>query len=186
MISASHNPYEDNGIKVFASDGTKVNDADEARVGKAHSRADRIRKAVYRCDTRSNIFLHAKAQGCLERYEACCCRTFQRTPWLTGMRLVVDCANGAMSVVAPELLRRLGAEVVVTNASPNGTNINDRLRRRSSGFFDRVDEDEQRGFRSRVRRRRGSFFVCVAQRPTARRRCSTFDDGSPAEEEPAG
>src|SRR4029453_16375017 len=62
--------------------------------------------------------------GFVERYQELLRSHFPNGAWLDGMRLVLDCANGATSVVAPELLGRLGAEVVVTNASPNGTNIN--------------------------------------------------------------
>ena len=123
MISASHNPYEDNGIKVFASDGTKVNDAVEAEIeARIHQYAGSLEQVV---DPVPDQSISARnTTGFIDRYEQLLLSHFRKGSWLTGMRLVVDCANGATSVVAPELLRRLGAEVVVTNASPNGTNIN--------------------------------------------------------------
>jgi len=123
MISASHNPYEDNGIKVFASDGTKVNDAVEAEVEKRiHQLIGTATQAIDAIPDQ-NISA-ANSTGFVERYEQLLLSHFPKGAWLTGMRLVVDCANGATSVVAPELLRRLGAEVLVTHASPNGMNIN--------------------------------------------------------------
>ncbi len=123
MISASHNPYEDNGIKVFASDGTKVNDATEAEIeARIHQL---IGNSTHVVDEIPNQQITAGGNRSLvERYEELLLSHFPKGEWLKGMRLVVDCANGATSVVAPELLRRLGADVVVTNASPNGTNIN--------------------------------------------------------------
>jgi phosphoglucosamine mutase len=123
MISASHNPYEDNGIKVFASDGTKVNDAVEAAIElRIHQLVGSSEQAV---DSIPDTNISARnATGSIQWYEQLLLSHFPKGSWLTGMRLVVDCANGATSVVAPELLRRLGAEVIVTNASPNGTNIN--------------------------------------------------------------
>ena len=123
MISASHNPYEDNGIKVFASNGTKVNDADEAELEKRiHELIGSARQSV---DPIPGQYITGRnIAGFLERYEELLLSHFPKGAWLAGMRLVVDCANGATSVVAPEILRRLGAEVVATNASPNGRNIN--------------------------------------------------------------
>jgi len=123
MISASHNPYEDNGIKVFASNGTKVSDADEAELEKRVH--ELIGSATQSVDAIPGQYItRPHSAGFLERYEEQLLSHFPKGAWLAGMRLVVDCANGATSVVAPEILRRLGAEVVVTNASPNGRNIN--------------------------------------------------------------
>lgn len=123
MISASHNPYEDNGIKVFASDGTKLNDADEAEIEKRVYQL--IGPAAQNADIVHSRNISANnGTGMLELYEDLLLSHFAAGRWLSGMRIVLDCANGAMSVVAPELLWRLGAEVTVTHASPNGTNIN--------------------------------------------------------------
>jgi phosphoglucosamine mutase len=123
VISASHNPYEDNGIKVFASDGAKVNDADEAEIEKRVYQL--IGSVTQSVDGIPKQHISARNDtGFVERYQELLRSHFPNGAWLDGMRLVLDCANGATSVVAPELLGRLGAEVVVTNASPNGTNIN--------------------------------------------------------------
>ena len=126
MISASHNPYEDNGIKVFAGDGTKLKDSDEAQVEKRVFELLGIRLGSEDTDTvpRQNISA-INSTGWLERYQEILLSHFPAGSWLSGLRIVTDCANGAMSEIAPRLLRKLGADVVVTHASPNGTNIND-------------------------------------------------------------
>lgn len=123
MISASHNPYEDNGIKVFASDGTKLTDAAEAEIEKRVFQL--VGSGSQVVDTVPNQNISAKNDtGFVERYQKLLLSHFPSGKWLSGMRLVVDCANGATSVVAPELLRRLGADVITTHASPDGININ--------------------------------------------------------------
>ena len=125
MISASHNPYEDNGIKVFASDGTKLSDSDEAAI------ENRIFELLGADGSREQIDVIPEQQisssnstGWPERYQEILISHFPAGQWLNGIRIVVDCANGAMSEVAPQLLGRLGAQVTVTNASPDGRNIN--------------------------------------------------------------
>jgi phosphoglucosamine mutase len=125
MISASHNPYEDNGIKVFASDGTKLNDGDESAI------ENRVFELLGSENGRSETdtvpardVSAANSTGWPERYQEILLANFPSGQWLSGLRIVVDCANGAMSEVAPQLLRGLGADVHVMNASPNGTNIN--------------------------------------------------------------
>ena len=125
MISASHNPYEDNGIKVFAPDGTKLNNADETDVEKRVFElleSDNLREHTDQIPNQR--ISAANSTGWLDRYQEILLSHFPRGRWLNGLRVVTDCANGAMSEVAPELLRRLGAEVTVINASPNGININ--------------------------------------------------------------
>lgn len=125
MISASHNPYEDNGIKVFASDGTKLNDADEVEI------ESRIFELLGQDKSReqtdvvpAQTISAANTTGWPERYQEILLSHFSPGQWLSGLRVVVDCANGAMSEVAPQLLTRLGADVTLTHASPDGTNIN--------------------------------------------------------------
>ena len=125
MISASHNPYPDNGIKVFGPDGTKLNDADEKKV------EERIFELLGSDvpDERTDIvpfreISAANTTGWGERYEEILISHFGKPEFLKGVRLVVDCANGAMSEIAPRMLAKLGAEVLVTHASPDGTNIN--------------------------------------------------------------
>ncbi|MGQ0695526.1 MAG: phosphoglucosamine mutase [Nitrospiraceae bacterium] len=121
VISASHNPYQDNGIKFFSSDGFKLPDEVEARIEQlivsdeiSHLRptADLIGKA-YRVDD---------ADG---RYIECTKRSLPRDVDFQGLTLVVDCANGAAYKVAPMVLRELGAKVEVIGNKPDGMNIND-------------------------------------------------------------
>jgi phosphoglucosamine mutase len=120
MISASHNPYQDNGIKFFSNDGFKLPDEMEARIEGlivsneiAHLRptADAIGKA-YRIDD---------AEG---RYIEFVKRSLPKELDFQGMKLVVDCANGAAYKVAPTVLRELGAKVEVIGNKPDGMNIN--------------------------------------------------------------
>jgi len=125
MISASHNPYEDNGIKVFAADGTKLNDADEAQVEKRIFQLLNSPQTQEQTDDIPRQHISAvNSTGWAERYQEVLISHFPRGKWLAGLRIVVDCANGAMSEVAPQLLQTLGAHVTVTHASPTGTNIN--------------------------------------------------------------
>ena len=120
MISASHNPYQDNGIKFFSNDGLKLPDDIEARIEElivsneiAHLRptADAIGKA-FRIDD---------AEG---RYIEFVKRSLPRDLDFQGIKLVVDCANGAAYKVAPTVLRELGARVDVIGNKPDGMNIN--------------------------------------------------------------
>lgn len=120
MISASHNPYQDNGIKFFSSDGVKLPDEMEQRIEKlivsneiAHLRptADAVGKA-YRIDD---------AEG---RYIEFVKRSLPKNMDFKGLKVVVDCANGAAYKVAPKVLRELGATVEVLGDKPNGMNIN--------------------------------------------------------------
>src|SRR5215475_4323356 len=126
MISASHNPYADNGIKVFGPDGTKLKDDDEVQIEQRihqllsnEEDPDRVDAIPVRQISASNT------TGWNERYQEILLSHFPNSDWLRGLRIVLDCANGAMSEVAPRLLTKLGADVVVMHASPNGTNIND-------------------------------------------------------------
>ena len=119
MISASHNPYEDNGIKLFGPDGYKLNDEVEAEItrlidsdlGKQLSSSAMLGRAK-RIDS-----AHA-------RYIEFAKRTLPRNLGLDGLRIVLDCANGAAYKVAPEALWELGAEVITIGDEPDGFNIN--------------------------------------------------------------
>jgi len=118
MISASHNPYQDNGIKLFGPDGYKLSDAIEAQIESAFDRAATERAPV-------NALGRAKrlddAGG---RYTEFVKNTFPKGLRLDGLKVVVDCANGAAYKVAPTVLWELGAEVVPMGVLPDGTNIN--------------------------------------------------------------
>lgn len=118
MISASHNPHYDNGIKFFGPDGFKLSDADETQIEAliegeiAPAQAANIGRAKRIDDGR---FRYA------ERIKA----TFPSGMRLDGIKVVIDCANGAAYKVAPEVLWELGATVIPVGVSPNGVNIND-------------------------------------------------------------
>ena len=115
VITASHNPYTDNGLKFFRPGGTKLTGADEAAIQSLYEGfvADRVPLVP----PAGNI--DSGGGGDYVGHLAS-----MATDVVPGLRVVVDCANGAMSRVAPELLSRIGVEAVVFNASPDGTNIN--------------------------------------------------------------
>jgi phosphoglucosamine mutase len=122
VISASHNPYQDNGIKIFAADGFKLPDEVEADIerrmeaiggGDDESRSppDAIGKAV-------------RIDDAVGRYVQFLKHAFPKELTLEGIKIVVDCSNGAAYHVAPQVFRELGAEVIEQNVSPDGRNIN--------------------------------------------------------------
>ena len=119
MISASHNPYYDNGIKLFGRDGYKLSAAEEARI------EELLEEDLGQRLAGSNEIGRAKRiDGGDERYVEFAKRTLPRDATLAGLRVVVDCANGAGYKVAPAALWELGADVVKIGVEPNGTNIN--------------------------------------------------------------
>ena len=120
VITASHNPYADNGIKFFRADGYKLDDTIENKIedlvfsGEIENirpTAGEIGKAVRIDDALGRYIEYAKA-------------SFPRKMTLEGVRIVVDCANGAAYKATPWVLHELGAEVIVINNQPDGTNIN--------------------------------------------------------------
>ncbi|WP_306118811.1 MULTISPECIES: phosphoglucosamine mutase [unclassified Roseitalea] len=119
MISASHNPFQDNGIKLFGPDGFKLSDAIESRIER-HMGEDLTAKMARPGD----IGRAKRVDGDLYRYIEFAKRTFPRQMSLSGLRVVVDCANGAAYKAAPAALWELGADVVAINDKPNGLNIN--------------------------------------------------------------
>jgi phosphoglucosamine mutase len=121
MISASHNPYDDNGIKLFGPDGYKLSDEIELSIEKL------IDGDISRRLAKSPALGRAKRiDGVQDRYIEFAKRTLPRNMSLEGMRVVVDCANGAAYKVAPAALWELGAEVVSLGVDPDGFNINEK------------------------------------------------------------
>jgi phosphoglucosamine mutase len=121
MISASHNPYEDNGIKLFGPDGYKLSDEIELAIEEGMrgpsdqglASPDRLGRAV-------------RLEGARGRYMEALKASLPRGMSLDGLKIVIDCANGASYAVAPKLLWELGAEVIELGTAPNGFNINAR------------------------------------------------------------
>jgi len=120
VISASHNPYQDNGIKFFARDGFKLPDELELRIEDLifSERIDSLRPTA---DAVGKAFRVDDAVG---RYIVFLKNTFPRELDLTGLKIVLDCAHGAAYRVAPAVLEELGAEVIAYGVKPDGTNIN--------------------------------------------------------------
>ena len=120
VLSASHNPYEDNGIKFFRHDGYKLDDQIEERIEQLvfTGEIDSVRP------TAGKIGRAARIDDALGRYVEFAKASFPRGMSLEEMRIVVDTANGAAYKSTPCILRELGAEVVVAHNEPNGTNIN--------------------------------------------------------------
>ena len=120
VISASHNPFEDNGIKFFSRDGLKLPDEQELRMEELISSGeiDHIRP------TKEEVGKAFRIDDAVGRYIEFVKSTFPKGMTLEGMKIVMDCANGAAYKVTPLVLRELGAEVFVLNDKPNGTNIN--------------------------------------------------------------
>jgi phosphoglucosamine mutase len=118
VISASHNPYEDNGIKFFDASGSKLTDETEERIeqlldGPALTRESNALGRASRVDQRSRVV-----------YQEFCASTLPQGMDLAGLKVVIDCAHGAGYKVAPRVLSALGAEIIPIGCSPNGRNIN--------------------------------------------------------------
>jgi phosphoglucosamine mutase len=121
MISASHNPFADNGIKIFGPDGYKLSDEQEGEIARlVQSGAKRGLVGPERVGRAKRI------EDAQARYIEFAKRTFPKDLRLEGLRVVVDCANGAAYRVAPDALWELGAEVIVIGNEPNGFNINEK------------------------------------------------------------
>ena len=122
VISASHNPYQDNGIKIFSKDGYKLPDAEEDQIEDLIS-SGRIRDIR---PTADDIGKAKRIDDAMGRYIVFCKNTFPDDLSLEGMKIVLDCANGATYRVAPDIFSELGAEVTAIHCEPNGVNINER------------------------------------------------------------
>ncbi len=120
VISASHNPYPDNGIKFFSAAGTKLPDAVEAEI---EARLDQ----PMGCAAPARLGRARRVDDAAGRYIEFCKSTFPAELDLRGMKIVVDCAHGAAYHIAPKVFHELGAEVHAIGAEPNGLNINDHV-----------------------------------------------------------
>ncbi|MEE8261603.1 MAG: phosphoglucosamine mutase [Gammaproteobacteria bacterium] len=118
VISASHNPYQDNGIKFFSSDGTKLADDVELQI---EAELERPLKTV----DSGRLGRAERIEDASGRYIEFCKRTIGRDISLNGMKVVVDCAHGATYHIAPHVFEELGAQVICLGVEPNGLNIND-------------------------------------------------------------
>ena len=119
MISASHNPFDDNGIKFFSGEGTKLDDGVELSIEAELEKPLQSLRSIALGKARRL----EDAQG---RYIEFCKSTFPTKLNLRGMRLVLDCAHGAAYDIGPDVFRELGAEVIAIGNQPNGININDK------------------------------------------------------------
>jgi phosphoglucosamine mutase len=121
VISASHNPYYDNGIKIFSQDGFKLPDEMEYRIEELilSNHLHSLRP------TASEVGKAHRIDDAIGRYVVFLKNTFPNNLTLDGLRIVLDCANGAAYRVAPTVLEELGAEVIPLGVEPNGENIND-------------------------------------------------------------
>ena len=159
VISASHNPFEDNGIKLFAADGFKLDDDTEHEIEAALEQPPAMPERIGRV---------RRLNGALEDYLRALHERFAGLD-LTGRRILLDCANGATFRAAPEIFRRLGAEVETMADEPDGRNINDGCGSTAS----------RRGHRARARRAASRWrspstaTVTACWRSTATARSST-------------
>ncbi len=117
MISASHNPFDDNGIKFFSAAGTKLPDDIEAAI-------EARMEAPLDCVASAQLGKARRIDDAAGRYIEFCKGTFPSELDLRGLRIVVDCAHGAGYHVAPPVFHELGADVIAVGAAPDGININ--------------------------------------------------------------
>lgn len=122
MISASHNPYHDNGIKIFSADGYKLPDETEAEIERLVESNEMDKKRP----TEDSVGKAFRIDDVLGRYLVFLKALFPKDLDLQGMRVSLDCANGAAYKVAPLVFEELGAEVIKHGVSPSGVNINDK------------------------------------------------------------
>ena len=120
VISASHNPYYDNGIKFFSQDGTKLPDDVELEI-------ERQLDMPFECVESAKLGKATRIDDAPGRYIEYCKSAFPGELSLDGLKIVLDCAHGATYHIAPSVFRELGAEVVVIGCAPNGLNINDQV-----------------------------------------------------------
>jgi len=119
VVSASHNPFFDNGIKIFDASGNKLADEKEAAI-------EALLDAPIACVDSEAIGKVQRVDDARGRYIEFCKATVERSLRLSGFKIVIDCAHGATYGVAPDVFSELGARVIVIGAEPNGLNINER------------------------------------------------------------
>jgi phosphoglucosamine mutase len=120
VLSASHNPFDDNGIKFFSADGFKLPDAQEDQLEQMA-----LKGATCPAPTGRDIGRIRSADDAITAYLSFACASLGAELSLAGLRVVLDCANGAAAAVAPQLFEQLGARVILHAAEPDGMNIND-------------------------------------------------------------
>jgi phosphoglucosamine mutase len=120
VISASHNPYQDNGIKFFSASGNKLPDAVELAIEAALD-------GSIKCVSSEKLGKARRLDDAQGRYIEFCKSTFPTDMDLRGLRIVIDCAHGAAYHIAPDVFHELGAEVITIGTQPNGLNINDKV-----------------------------------------------------------
>lgn len=120
VISASHNPFDDNGIKFFSADGNKLPDEVELRI-------EQMLEEPMSCVRSEQLGRARRIEDAGGRYVEFCKSTFPNSLDLHGMKIAVDCAHGAAYHTAPNVFHELGADVVSIGTSPNGLNINDKV-----------------------------------------------------------
>lgn len=118
VISASHNHFQDNGVKFFSSKGLKLSDEDQAKIER------KLNEPMVSVGS-SNIGKARRHEQPLGRYIEFCKSTFDRSVSLSGLNIVIDCANGATYHIAKSVFSELGADVTIINNTPNGFNINE-------------------------------------------------------------
>jgi phosphoglucosamine mutase len=128
VISASHNPFDDNGIKFFDRSGEKLSDELEEQIEQEMERGVQTQHS-------NRLGRARRADALLEAYQEFCASTVPGGLDLSGMKLVIDCANGAGFKVGPRLLAELGADIIPVGCSPNGRNINEGCGSTSPGLL---------------------------------------------------
>jgi phosphoglucosamine mutase len=123
VVSASHNPYQDNGIKMFSRNGIKLSDEEESWIEQAVAGDADPDSVTEISEDRNQDEIIALNQGFVSRYIDFL-RAASSVPTLKPLKVVLDCAHGAAFHIAPQLFKELGAEVIAINAQPNGRNIN--------------------------------------------------------------
>lgn len=124
VISASHNPFYDNGVKFFSSEGKKLSDELQQAINDKLAEIENIALPI---DTPETLGRHYRVEDAKGRYIEFCKGSFPYALNLKNLTIVVDCANGAGYSVAPRVLRELGANVIAIGVQPNGVNINDNI-----------------------------------------------------------